>query len=385
MVTGSIGFMSLDSIDLTQMKWNAGNLSGISAAVNQGCQHHNIRSIEMNGISRSEGSSQFARKEVGVQDQLNRLGNYLHNDFNNAVTQSSAVDSSCVTSTLLDSTASSMISSTTDSLQAQISIANLGTDPAREAKLQLDVVKPSYSLNKYAGEVLSHQSQTISSTAPMPVEVNNSSGMPEQQRGIVPVEDGISKSSYHEMDSSAKGNVTNTKSQPPLYPSEAKLEDSKPKKPERVASGKAESTSRKKGYDPDLFFKVNGKLYQRLGKIGSGGSSEVHKVISSDCKIYALKKIKLKGRDYATAYGFCQEMKYLNTLRGKSNIIQLIDYEVHALEDASLNPHTCVYFRRFPLLYLSGTLFLKFFVLYFSSNANGSSHLMLNRPLYAIN
>nr|CAD1832717.1 unnamed protein product [Ananas comosus var. bracteatus] len=67
---------------------------------------------------------------------------------------------------------------------------------------------------------------------------------------------------------------------------------------------------------------------QKLGKIGSGGSSEVHKVISSDCMIYALKKIKLKGRDYPTAYGFCQEIEYLNKLKGKSNIIQLIDYEV---------------------------------------------------------
>uniref|UniRef100_A0A0D3D1E9 Protein kinase domain-containing protein n=1 Tax=Brassica oleracea var. oleracea TaxID=109376 RepID=A0A0D3D1E9_BRAOL len=63
-------------------------------------------------------------------------------------------------------------------------------------------------------------------------------------------------------------------------------------------------------------------------QIGSGGSSEVHKVISSDCTIYALKKIKLKGRDYATAYGFCQEIGYLKKLKGKTNIIQLIDYEV---------------------------------------------------------
>ncbi|XP_073352214.1 serine/threonine-protein kinase MPS1 isoform X5 [Aegilops tauschii subsp. strangulata] len=84
---------------------------------------------------------------------------------------------------------------------------------------------------------------------------------------------------------------------------------------------------RKKGYDPEHFFKVNGKLYQKLGKIGSGGSSEVHKVISMERAIYALKKIKLKGRDYPTAYGFCQEIGYLNKLKGKSNIIQLIDYE----------------------------------------------------------
>ncbi|WZZ69352.1 hypothetical protein YC2023_080722 [Brassica napus] len=102
----------------------------------------------------------------------------------------------------------------------------------------------------------------------------------------------------------------------------------KPDKQEKVASSKGTSGPRKRNYDPDLFFKVNGKLYHRLGKIGSGGSSEVHKVISSDCTIYALKKIKLKGRDYATAYGFCQEIGYLKKLKGKTNIIQLIDYEV---------------------------------------------------------
>uniref|UniRef100_A0A804M2K2 Protein kinase domain-containing protein n=1 Tax=Zea mays TaxID=4577 RepID=A0A804M2K2_MAIZE len=91
---------------------------------------------------------------------------------------------------------------------------------------------------------------------------------------------------------------------------------------------KGEKERRKKNYDPNVFFKVNGKLYQKLGKIGSGGSSEVHKVISSDCIIYALKKIKLRGRDYPTAYGFCQEIEYLNKLKGRSNIIQMIDYEV---------------------------------------------------------
>ncbi|KAI0495221.1 hypothetical protein KFK09_025371 [Dendrobium nobile] len=99
--------------------------------------------------------------------------------------------------------------------------------------------------------------------------------------------------------------------------------DIKPPQP-----GKAEKSSRRKKYDSNVFFNVNGKLYQKLGKIGSGGSSEVHKVISADCIIYALKKIKLKGRDYATAYGFCQEIGYLHKLKGKNNIIQLIDYEV---------------------------------------------------------
>ncbi|CAN6303779.1 unnamed protein product [Urochloa humidicola] len=104
---------------------------------------------------------------------------------------------------------------------------------------------------------------------------------------------------------------------------------------------KGEKERHKKSYDPNVFFKVNGKLYQKLGKIGSGGSSEVHKVISSECIIYALKKIKLRGRDYPTAYGFCQEIEYLNKLKGKINIIQLIDYEVtdkSLLLEGSMSP-----------------------------------------------
>lgn len=97
---------------------------------------------------------------------------------------------------------------------------------------------------------------------------------------------------------------------------------------EKAGTSRETTSSRKKHYDPDAFFRVNNKIYQKLGKIGSGGSSEVHKVISLDCTIYALKKINLKGRDYSTAYGFCQEMDYLTRLRGKNYIIQLIDYEI---------------------------------------------------------
>lgn len=96
----------------------------------------------------------------------------------------------------------------------------------------------------------------------------------------------------------------------------------------QLQASKTEKVNRRKKLDTNAFFSVNGKQYQKLEKIGSGGSSEVYKVISPDCTIYALKKIKLKGRDYATAYGFCQEIGYLDRLKGKSNIIHLIDYEV---------------------------------------------------------
>lgn len=333
----------MDSLALTETEWDVGNQADNSAAVSQELQHRNFQSMEMDNSLRSEGriSSQLPRRTMGVHDQQHQLGNFLQNDLSNAMTQSSTVGSSCVTSTLINSSIAPMISTTTYCSKTQVGGSHLGTGSAKEAEGKLDVVHPSNSLSKYAGRGLSHQSaltsRAISSTAAVSMEVNKSSGPFKELDASLSQDHDIAKDPSHEDDKSVKGNVVNINSQPSMKvsPSETKLDNSKTEKPERGATAKATSASRKKGYDPDLFFKVNGKLYQRLGKIGSGGSSEVHKVISSDCKIYALKKIKLKGRDYATAYGFCQEILYLNRLRGKSNIIQLIDYEVHALPDPS--------------------------------------------------
>lgn len=49
-------------------------------------------------------------------------------------------------------------------------------------------------------------------------------------------------------------------------------------------------------------------------------------------KIFALKRIRLTGRDAEAAAGFLDEITLLNRLRGRSNIIQLIDSEVHRSE-----------------------------------------------------
>ena len=45
-------------------------------------------------------------------------------------------------------------------------------------------------------------------------------------------------------------------------------------------------------------------------------------------KIFALKQIRLEGRDEEAASGFIDEITLLQRLRGNSNIIQLIDAEV---------------------------------------------------------
>ncbi|XP_078444509.1 uncharacterized protein LOC144713714 isoform X2 [Wolffia australiana] len=151
--------------------------------------------------------------------------------------------------------------------------------------------------------------QTVGSTQMSSCVVNSEIKPPETTSGV------------HEIDSKV-----NQQSEKPQ--NQVNNDDGGSKgEPSQSTRGEKPS-SKKRKYDADSFFKVQGKLYQKLGKIGSGGSSEVYKVITSDCTIYALKKIILKGRDYPTAYGFCQEIEYLKKLRGKSNIIQLIDYEV---------------------------------------------------------
>ncbi len=69
-------------------------------------------------------------------------------------------------------------------------------------------------------------------------------------------------------------------------------------------------------------------------------------------KIYALKRIKLQGRDAEAAAGFIDEITLLQALRGKQNIIQLVDAEVRLLPCsccvAGHSPCVCIEAR--PLL-----------------------------------
>ena len=74
---------------------------------------------------------------------------------------------------------------------------------------------------------------------------------------------------------------------------------------------------------------VRGITYTKLECVGRGGSSKVYKVMAPNKKIFALKRIRLTGCDVEAANGFIDEIMLLTKLRGKSNIIQLIDSEVH--------------------------------------------------------
>lgn len=77
---------------------------------------------------------------------------------------------------------------------------------------------------------------------------------------------------------------------------------------------------------------VKGIAYTKLECVGKGGSSKVFKVMAPNRKIFALKRIRLSGRDVEAATGFLDEINLLSRLKGAPNIIQLIDAEVHQNE-----------------------------------------------------
>ncbi len=54
-------------------------------------------------------------------------------------------------------------------------------------------------------------------------------------------------------------------------------------------------------------------------------------VMAPNRKIFALKRIKLQGKDSEASKGFVDEITLLQRLRGKQNIIQLVDAEVPPL------------------------------------------------------
>ena len=57
-------------------------------------------------------------------------------------------------------------------------------------------------------------------------------------------------------------------------------------------------------------------------------------VMAPSRKIYAIKRIRLEGRDTETAMGFIDEIRLLTRLRNQPNIIQLVDAEVTQWRDA---------------------------------------------------
>ncbi|XP_028088615.1 serine/threonine-protein kinase mph1-like [Camellia sinensis] len=301
MATGTDNLLShMGSLSLTEMEWD--DQPSAATAISHDLKQQNLHNIAADVSLRSDGPncSLLAKTTIEHQDQLHQFRNTSHGDLSHPMTQSSVAGLSCATTTLVNSVSAPMLNSTAYySHPHQNSRSNVDVESLRDHNVSSQPIKEFDLPKELQG---SEPKESDNPKDPSPLD--------DKGKGLA-------------------GDATDLPSQASLsknLSSDVKLEPSKSGKQEKIASGKV--APHKRNYDPALFLKVNGKLYQRLGKIGSGGSSEVHKVISSDCTIYALKKIKLKGRDYATAYGFCQEIEYLNKLKGMNNIIQLIDSEV---------------------------------------------------------
>ncbi|CAI8597441.1 unnamed protein product [Vicia faba] len=316
----------MSSLGFTEMEYVEGNNQHeASGSTNDDSKQPNVQKAEPDG---GVSCSMLPRRGTVIRDDLHQFRNFL----SQPATQSSAVGPSCATTTSVNSTSAPMMNSTTR-LHSESGLSVVA-NPLGKAERVMEPANIDTKANKLSVDKAATAVQTFDSCVDSELACKGSDQSKEQLECMLK-ETHNSKYASSDGDKLIKGeeatNVAGVQPQAPVPKTSSldlKSEYSKLEKREKAASSKGSSVAKKRTYDPDLFFKVNGKLYQRLGKIGSGGSSEVHKVISSDCNIFALKKIKLRGRDYATAYGFCQEIEYLNRLKGKDNIIQLIDYEV---------------------------------------------------------
>jgi len=73
---------------------------------------------------------------------------------------------------------------------------------------------------------------------------------------------------------------------------------------------------------------VNGRPYTKIKVIGRGGSCKVYKVTGPDNEIYALKRVAASRKSFES---FKNEVHVLEQLRGKDNIIHMIEYELDEL------------------------------------------------------
>ncbi|KAK3240555.1 hypothetical protein CYMTET_49611 [Cymbomonas tetramitiformis] len=97
----------------------------------------------------------------------------------------------------------------------------------------------------------------------------------------------------------------------------------------KALDAKLQGKARGRVREDNVSVSVCGVRYTKLECIGQGGSSKVFKVMAPNKKIYALKRIRLTGREgHDAVSGFEEEIKLLDRLKGCHNIVQLVDFEI---------------------------------------------------------
>ncbi|KAF9169783.1 Dual-specificity kinase, spindle pole body (SPB) duplication and spindle checkpoint function [Mortierella sp. AD011] len=89
-----------------------------------------------------------------------------------------------------------------------------------------------------------------------------------------------------------------------------------------VAPGRPELGSRQ-------VMMVNNRPYTKLAQVGKGGSSKVYKVLASNSRIFALKKVSFEKAEQATITGYVNEVNLLTRLANNLRIIRLWDAEIN--------------------------------------------------------
>jgi serine/threonine protein kinase len=74
---------------------------------------------------------------------------------------------------------------------------------------------------------------------------------------------------------------------------------------------------------------VNGIAYHRAGLLGKGGSSRVYRVLDASNNLFAIKRVDIGRNDAETRASFLNEIQLLEKLKGKPQIIRLIDSEMN--------------------------------------------------------
>ena len=74
---------------------------------------------------------------------------------------------------------------------------------------------------------------------------------------------------------------------------------------------------------------MDGATYAKLALVGRGGSSKVFRVLSSDGRVLALKRIRLRGQEIDHSFaGYANEITLLRRLAGKPGTVRLFAADV---------------------------------------------------------
>lgn len=89
----------------------------------------------------------------------------------------------------------------------------------------------------------------------------------------------------------------------------------------------SQQNSAQRAKETDKYVQLGSRVYTKLSVVGTGGTSKVYKTVHNS-RMYALKRVKMHGLCEEAKKGLEDEVNLLKRLRGRRNIIQLVDCEI---------------------------------------------------------